>query len=144
MTLAEVMNRNYSFVAAADLDDGGWVIKYPDLPGCMTTADTYDEIATEARAALEAWATSRINHGEPIPEPGNYPLPEWDWSDDGAEGEVMTTEQVAQHLGVTPRRVRAIAVQRRLGKKLGRSLVFHRSELAKLRPGRRGRPRGNV
>lgn len=141
MTLAEIMSRNYSFVAAADLDDGGWVIKYPDLPGCITTADSYEEIATQAKGALEAWVEATLRNGDPIPEPSDYPLPEWDWATEGTDSEVLTTNQVAEHLGVSPRRVRAIAQQRNIGRKIGQTLTFRRAELPKLIPGARGRPR---
>lgn len=39
-TMDEVMSRNYTFIAKADLEDGGWVVMFPDLPGVMTQAET--------------------------------------------------------------------------------------------------------
>ncbi len=75
-TLDEVMSRNYTFIAKADLKDGGWVVMYPDLPGAMTQAETYEDVAVMAKDALRAWAEAQIEDGRPIPEPSECEMPE--------------------------------------------------------------------
>ena len=77
--LDEAMARNYTFIAKADLEDGGWVVMYPDLPAVMTQADTYEEVATMAKHALRAWAEKQIEDGRPIPEPSDFGIPAWTW-----------------------------------------------------------------
>ena len=144
MTVDDIMKRHYSFFAAADLEDGGWVIKYPDLPGCMTTADTYEEIAINARNALEAWMKLSIEAGDTIPEPSDYPLPEWNWPDRGTDNEVLTVRQAADFFGISTRRIRAIASKRNVGMRIGQNIVFRRTDLEKLRPAAPGRPRVTV
>jgi len=144
MTVDDIMKRHYSFVAAADLEDGGWVIKFPDLPGCMTTADTYEEIGTEAKSALESWIASQLRHGQAIPEPSDYPLPEWNWPDRGTDNEVLTVRQAADFFGISTRRIRAIASKRNVGMRIGQNIVFRRTDLEKLRPAAPGRPRVTV
>ena len=44
----------YSFNAIAD-PDGGYVIVFPDLPGCMTQGDTLDEVRRMAEEARTLW-----------------------------------------------------------------------------------------
>lgn len=78
-TVDDVLARNYTFIAKADLEDGGWVVIYPDLPGVMTQAETYEEVAVMAKDALRAWAEAQIEDGRPIPESSNFQIPEWKW-----------------------------------------------------------------
>ena len=55
----------------------------------------------------------------------------------------LTTEQVAQRLGVTPRRVRALITAGRLkAKKIGRDYLIDSRDLAKFTPLPPGRPAG--
>lgn len=82
-TLDEVASRNYTFIAKADLEDGGWVVMYPDLPGVMTQAETYEEVAAMAKDALGTWAEAQIEDGRPIPEPSDFQISEWNWANAG-------------------------------------------------------------
>lgn len=138
MTIEEVMQRNYTFIAKADPASGGWVVMFPDLPGVMTQADTYEEVGEMAREALEIWAEAQIEDGLPIPAPADYPLPEWDW--DAAGPVLLTTKEVAERLHVTPRRVLALAADRGVGERFGRSVMFREADVARLQPGHVGRP----
>lgn len=135
----EILRRNYTFIAKADLEDGGWVIMYPDLPGVMTQADTWDEIGEMAQDALRAWVEAQLEDDRPIPEPSDRDLPEWDWGSVGVS--LLSTNEVAEQLGVTPRRVLALAADRGVGQRFGRSVMFHPDDLERLRPNPVGRPR---
>ena len=48
-TLNEYMSMSYKMEIIEDQDEGGFVISYPDLPGCITRGETIERI----RAALE-------------------------------------------------------------------------------------------
>jgi predicted RNase H-like HicB family nuclease len=135
----EVMARQYTFVAKADLEDGGWIVMFPDLPGVMTQAEAWEDIAAMARDALSAWVEAQLEDGRPIPEPGDYPLPEWNWDEAGAP--LITTVDAAKQLDVSPRRVRALAKTRGVGQRYGRSLLFTQDDIERMRPGLPGRPR---
>lgn len=137
----EVLSRQYTFIAKADIESGGWVIVFPDLPGVMTQADTYEEVATMAKDALETWVEAQIEDGRPIPEPSDFPLPEWDWNAAGSA--LITSKEAAQRLNVSTRRVLALAANRRIGKRFGRSVMFRENDIERLRPRRAGRPRGS-
>ena len=55
----------------------------------------------------------------------------------------LTTEQVAEKLGVTPRRVRALITSGRLkAKRIGRDWMIDSRQLAKFTPKPPGRPAG--
>lgn len=139
LTVKEVLNRNYTFIAKADLEDGGWVIVYPDLPGVMTQAETYLEVAEMAEGALRSWAEAQIEDGRPIPEPRDYDMPEWNWQSAGEQ--LQTTKEVAEKLGVTSRRVLALAADRNVGRRFGKAVMFSGEDVERLRPGPVGRPR---
>ena len=138
-TVEEVLARNYTVIAKADLEDGGWVVFYPDLPGVMTQADSYQEIGEMAQDALRAWVEAQIEDGKPIPEPREFQELEWDWSTVGVQ--LKTTQEVAEQLGVTPRRVLALAADRKVGRRFGRAVMFSGDEIEQLRPKPVGRPR---
>jgi DNA-binding transcriptional MerR regulator/predicted RNase H-like HicB family nuclease len=60
-----VRGRVYRTVLTPDLEAGGYTIEVPELPGCITEADTLPEARRMAREAIDAWldATApRIAH----------------------------------------------------------------------------------
>ena len=80
LPLDAYLRRSYTFHAVA-VDDGGWFVWFPDLPGCMTEADTFVEVGEMAEDAFRAWITHRYETGLEIPEPAiatggvtNWPL----------------------------------------------------------------------
>lgn len=65
------LNLEYPFNAIAD-PDGGYVIVFPDLPGCMTQVDRMDEIGPMAEDARLLWLTTTYEQKLEIPLP-SYP-----------------------------------------------------------------------
>jgi antitoxin HicB len=59
----------YTLEVIPDPDDGGWVIKVKELPGCMTQADTWDEILPMIEEAKRGWLEVALEYGHSIPEP---------------------------------------------------------------------------
>lgn len=53
-------------------DGGGFLITFPDLPGCMSDGETEPEALANARDAFSAWMSARANLGKPIPEPTHH------------------------------------------------------------------------
>jgi antitoxin HicB len=70
-TLADYLAMNYPFTVYAD-PSGGYVIRFPDLPGCFTQVDTFDEIGPIAAEIKELWLGTAFDHGHEIPLP-SYP-----------------------------------------------------------------------
>lgn len=54
-------------------DGGGYLITFPDLPGCMSDGDTEADAITNGRDAFDAWVSARIDAGKAIPEPAYRP-----------------------------------------------------------------------
>ena len=50
-------------------DGGGFLITFPDLPGCMSDGAAAAEAITNGKDAFKAWVSARIDSGKGIPEP---------------------------------------------------------------------------
>ena len=50
-------------------EDGGWGAYVPDLPGCYSSADTYEQILSNVQEAIAGHIRVLREAGEPIPEP---------------------------------------------------------------------------
>ena len=70
-TLDDYLARRYPFNVLAD-PDGGYVIVFPDLLGCMTQAESVDEIPEIAEEARRLWIETAYEDGQEIPSP-SYP-----------------------------------------------------------------------
>jgi predicted RNase H-like HicB family nuclease len=49
--------------------DGSWAAVIPELPGCVGAGDNIAEALEMLEDAKKGWLTSRLKHGDPIPEP---------------------------------------------------------------------------
>ena len=54
-------------------EGGGWLITYPDLPGCMSDGETPEEAIANGRDALAAWLEAAKASGRVTPAPGESP-----------------------------------------------------------------------
>lgn len=50
-------------------DGGGFLVTVPDLPGCMSDGDTYDEAIAKVRDAFEGWIETCRELGREVPLP---------------------------------------------------------------------------
>ncbi len=60
-------------------DGGGYLIEFPDLPGCISDGDTIKATLEEGRDAVKAWIETAKNLKRQIPKPGST-LPGDDFS----------------------------------------------------------------
>ncbi len=70
--LAYFLSLQYPFNVIADEDDGGYVVVFPDLPGCLTQIETLDELIEMVDEARTLWIESEYEQGHDIPLP-SYP-----------------------------------------------------------------------
>ena len=70
-TLNEYLAMNYRMEIVEDKEEGGYVISYPDLPGCITCGDTIEEAVSNAKDAKKAWLEAAIEEKIEIHEPDN-------------------------------------------------------------------------
>ncbi len=48
-------------------EDGGFTVKVPDLPGCITEGDTIEEALKNAKEAIEGHLEALVTLGKAIP-----------------------------------------------------------------------------
>ena len=70
-TIEYYMNLPYRLEILPDLDEGGYVARYPDLPGCITTGDSMESVAENAEDAKKEWLIAAMESGTQIAEPVN-------------------------------------------------------------------------
>lgn len=68
-TLEYYMSLPYSFELTPDPDDGGYVVSFPDLRGCLTVGETVQEAYENAMDAKLEWLSVALEYGIEIPEP---------------------------------------------------------------------------
>lgn len=56
-----------------DEEGGGFLITFPDLPGCMSDGETEEEAIGNGRDAFESWISARVDAGKAIPAPAYSP-----------------------------------------------------------------------
>lgn len=71
LSLADYLALDYPFQVIAD-PDGGYVIEFPDLPGCLTQVDTVTDIGPMAEDARQGWIETAYENDIEIPLP-SYP-----------------------------------------------------------------------
>lgn len=59
----------YPVVLTADLEDGGFVVECPALPGCVSEGDAVEEALASIKDAIEGCLAVMREHGDPIPAP---------------------------------------------------------------------------
>lgn len=70
--LAEHLADAYSFNVVADTE-GGFVIVFPDLPGCMTQVETLAEVPAAADEVRQLWIETEYGRGAEVPPPSAPP-----------------------------------------------------------------------
>jgi len=65
--------RKYTIILEPDLEEGGFTVTVPALPGCVTQGETIEECIERAREAIAGYIESLIADGEPVPEEKERP-----------------------------------------------------------------------
>lgn len=68
-TLDDYMAMSYRMELIEDKEEGGFVISYPDLPGCFTCGETIEAAIKNAVDAKRAWLTAALEDKIQIPDP---------------------------------------------------------------------------
>lgn len=64
------MTREYRYmiILQPDLDDGGYTVTVPSLPGVVTEGETIEEAISMAKEAIALHIEGLIAHGLPVPD----------------------------------------------------------------------------
>ena len=68
-TIEEYLSLPYRMEIVPDPDEGGFVVSFPDLSGCLSCGDTIEEAIANANDAKRAWLEAAIEDGLDIAEP---------------------------------------------------------------------------
>ena len=74
-TLEEYMALPYRMEIIPDVEEGGYTAWYPDLPGCLTCAETMEGIIANAQDAKRAWLEAALAEDVEIAEPSRETVP---------------------------------------------------------------------
>lgn len=67
--LNDYMAMSYRMEIVEDKEEGGFVVSYPDLPGCITCGETIESAVTNAQKAKEEWMIAAFEEEIEIHEP---------------------------------------------------------------------------
>ena len=70
-TLNDYMTMNYRMEIVEDKDEGGFVILFPELPGCITCGENIKSAIANAMDAKQAWLEAAVESGIDIQEPND-------------------------------------------------------------------------
>lgn len=68
-TLNDYMKLNYRMEIVEDTKEGGFVVSYPELPGCITCGETIESAVANALDAKKVWLEAAIDENIEIYEP---------------------------------------------------------------------------
>lgn len=68
-TINEYLNLPYKMEVVPDTEEGGFIISFPELPGCITCGDTLASALDNANDAKTEWLEAAIEDGVSIPKP---------------------------------------------------------------------------
>ena len=64
--------KHYSMIIKWDPEDKIYVVAVPELPGCMTHGQTYEEAVRQGQDAIESWIMVARELNRPVPPPKVY------------------------------------------------------------------------
>lgn len=69
MTLDDYLSLPYRMEVVEDKEEGGYVVSFPDLPGCLTCGETIEDALENAKDAKREWIRVALESGIPISKP---------------------------------------------------------------------------
>lgn len=60
----------FEMLPLTEAEGGGWLITFPDFPGCMGDGATIEEAVADGTMALESVLAVLEEDGHPVPKPG--------------------------------------------------------------------------
>ena len=59
-TLNDYLAMSYRMEIVKDKDEGGFVVSFPDLPGCITCGETVESAVANAMDAKKEWLVAAL------------------------------------------------------------------------------------
>ena len=71
-TLSDYISLPYRMEIIEDKEEGGFVVSFPELPGCVTCAETIEGAIASAMDAKKVWLEAALEEGIEIQEPDSF------------------------------------------------------------------------
>ena len=68
-TIEYYMALPYRMELVADIEEGGYVVSFPGLRGCISSGETVEQAVANANDAKQEWIAAALEDGYEIPEP---------------------------------------------------------------------------
>ena len=68
-TIDEYMKLPYKIELYPDVEEGGYAVACPELPGCLSCGETIEDAIESIEDAKRAWFDAALEEGYSIPEP---------------------------------------------------------------------------
>jgi predicted RNase H-like HicB family nuclease len=125
------------YVIVIEKTPTGYSAYAPDLPGCIATGRTLDEVRTRMREAIVFHIEGLKRVGLPIPPPASkawlFELePEHDIVAERSAETLYDIKTFARKAGIAPSTARVYAHRYHIGRKMGRGWVFSDEDLEAL------------
>ena len=93
----------YPFITSVlpEAEGGGYLIEYPDLPGCISDGETIQEAIENGRDAVRSWIETARAHRNEIPPPGSSSTSSGRWVQRVPKSLHTRLAQRAKHEGVS-------------------------------------------
>ena len=70
-TMNDYLAMPYRMEIVEDREEGGYVVSFPELPGCITCGETIDSAIANAQDAKKEWIAAALEEGITIYEPND-------------------------------------------------------------------------
>jgi len=60
---------HYSMIIQWSTKDEAYIVIVPELPGCRTHGETYEDALQQGKDAIESWIMAAIADGDLVPPP---------------------------------------------------------------------------
>ena len=67
-TIEDYLRLNYTMEVIKDPDEGGFVVSFPELPGCLTCGQSLESALANALDAKKSWLEAALEDGLVIQE----------------------------------------------------------------------------
>ena len=64
--------KHYSMLIQWSDEDQVYIVSVPELPGCKTHGNTYEEAVKQGQDAIESWIMAAHDWNKPVPPPNKY------------------------------------------------------------------------
>jgi antitoxin HicB len=118
MSNDKVLDYPFTISHLSTEEGGGYLIEFPDLPGCMSDGETIEEAIDNGQDAMISWIEAAKAAGRAIPKPGTLEKQSGKWVQRVPKSIHLRLVQKAAEEGVSLNTLVITLISEALGKNL--------------------------